>query len=252
MAEWVKFSRAFLAAVMGVAMFFAGPARAGDRALYELIGYSEDMGYFAFEEFGIQDGSGFAYSNIYVVDIDNDRWVVGTPIQIQAENETEKLPAIRKEARDAAANFISALAITRPAQLLAANGDGALNGNGKILNFGLPGFSGPESVAGRFELSLATFPAESGAPCMEWSGQESLGFALSLEAEGVAREVHRDEKLPRSRQCPQTYTISAVVMPFENRDIDRAVALISVYRLGFEGPDRRFIAQPLAAAFSGR
>ncbi len=40
----------------------ASPSLAGDRAGIDFIGYSADGGFFAFEEFGIQDGSGFAYS----------------------------------------------------------------------------------------------------------------------------------------------------------------------------------------------
>ena len=55
-------------------MLLATPAFAGDRALVDIIGYSENANYFAFEEFGIQDGSGFAYSNIYVVDLETDSW----------------------------------------------------------------------------------------------------------------------------------------------------------------------------------
>ena len=41
-------------------MLLVTPALAGDRALIDVIGYSQDTDYFAFEEFGIQDGSGFA------------------------------------------------------------------------------------------------------------------------------------------------------------------------------------------------
>ena len=51
------------------AIAFAGPALAGDRAVIDFIGYSADSRYFAFEEFGIQDGSGFPYSSIYIIDL---------------------------------------------------------------------------------------------------------------------------------------------------------------------------------------
>eukprot|EP01036_Dinobryon_divergens_P042760 gene42760-56842_t len=50
------------------------PALAGDRALIDFIGYSEDGQYFAFEEYGIGDGSGAPYSHIFIVDLAADAW----------------------------------------------------------------------------------------------------------------------------------------------------------------------------------
>ena len=76
-ASGVSARRAFasLALVLGLAV----PALAGDRALLDIVGYSSDDRFLVFEEFGIQDGSGFAYSSIYAVDLIEDSWVVGTP-----------------------------------------------------------------------------------------------------------------------------------------------------------------------------
>ena len=47
-------------------------AQAGDFAKREIHGFSVDGGLFAFEEYGVQDGSGFPYSNIYVIDTATD------------------------------------------------------------------------------------------------------------------------------------------------------------------------------------
>ena len=46
----------------------AGSAAAGDTASLSVLGYSPDGKVFAFEEYGIFDGSGFPYSNIYFID----------------------------------------------------------------------------------------------------------------------------------------------------------------------------------------
>ena len=43
-------------------------AEAGDYADRTILGFSPDGSTFAFEEFGVQDGSGFAYANIYMID----------------------------------------------------------------------------------------------------------------------------------------------------------------------------------------
>ena len=69
-------------------MLLVLPAMAANRALINMIGYSEDGDYFAFEQFGIQDGSGFAYSEVFVVDLANDKWTAGTPFEVQAEAAT--------------------------------------------------------------------------------------------------------------------------------------------------------------------
>ena len=53
------------------------PAAAGEFAQVDLLGFSRSGSHFAFEEYGVQDGSGFPYSNIYVIDVGDDSWVPG-------------------------------------------------------------------------------------------------------------------------------------------------------------------------------
>ena len=81
------------------AIFFASPtAFAGDFADRELLGFSRDGAYFAFEEFGVLDGSGIPYSNIYVVEVDKDAWIDGTPIRLKGAEEGADLDRLRGEA----------------------------------------------------------------------------------------------------------------------------------------------------------
>ncbi|KRA47712.1 hypothetical protein ASD80_02625 [Devosia sp. Root635] len=222
----------------------ATPALAGDRALVDIIGYSESGQYFAFEEFGIQDGSGFAYSSIYVVDLSTDSWVVGTPIREQADDEGVTLAQIRAEAQVQAAADIAGFGIDVPAEFAALIGDGAPGADGQSLRFGAPGYN-PGDVTGDYELRLRSFPTTAAAPCADWFSVEPLGYELMIANMGSARLIHRDGALPRSRGCPVTYRLYGVVLPFSAGSISDAVALVSVYPGGFEGPDRRFIAVPL-------
>lgn len=222
----------------------AAPALAGDRALIDLIGYSADARYFAFEEYGVQDGSGFAYSSIYVVDLAEDEWVVGTPVRVRAETEAVTLSAVRAEAQASAAEDIAALGIDRPAEYVAQIGDGAPGLDADSLRFGRPGYE-PGAVLGDHELRLSTFPVTAAAPCKEWFGVDPLGYQLILANSEGSRQIHRDGDLPRSRGCPVTYRLHGVVLPFQAESVADAVALISVYPGSFEGPDRRFIAVPL-------
>ena len=50
------------------ALLAIGPVNAGDSAERRAMGFSVDGRYFAFEQFGIQDGSGFPYADIFIVD----------------------------------------------------------------------------------------------------------------------------------------------------------------------------------------
>ena len=214
------------------------------RARIDFIGYSDDGRYFAFEEYGIQDGSGFAYSSIYMIDLSTDSWVVGTPIRAQADDEGVSLSQIRAEVQVQAAPELAGFGIEVPAEFAALLGDGAPDMDGRTLRFGSPGY-GPGEVSGDYELRLSTFPTTAAAPCAEWFSVDPLGYQLVIADSGTERRIHRDGALPRSRGCPVTYRLYGVVLPFNAGSISDAVALISVYPGGFEGPDRRFIAVPL-------
>ena len=233
---------ASLALLLG--MLMATPAAAGDRALIDFIGYSDDGRYFAFEEYGIGDGSGFPYSSIYVVDLPADKWLPGSPFRVQLDDEVASLAAARAEAREQAQDKLDALKIAAPVHLIALNGDGE-PGDGLSLGFGAVGY-GPGELQSSYELSLEIFDSGSPEDCIGFIGEAPKGYALRLEGEGESREVHRDgAMLPKSRGCPLTYRIYGVAARPDTGTLDGAVAIISVYPFGFEGPDRRFLAVPL-------
>jgi predicted secreted protein len=227
-------------------VLLATPAMAGDRALADFIGFSSDGRYFAFEEFGVQDGSGFAYSSIYVLDMKMDNWVIGTPVRAQANDETTTLHEIRGQAETQAKATLEGLDIVVPAEIAALIGDGVPDNDGSTLRFGAPGYAAPGDVLGDFELALTRFTTTSGTSCDDLFGAPPMGYELNLTvAGGDTRRLHRDETLPRSRGCPLNYRLYGVVLPQEASSIDGGVAVVSVYPGGFEGPNRRFIAVPL-------
>lgn len=220
----------------------ATPAMAGDRALIDYIGYSADGRYFAFEEFGVQDGSGFPYSTIYVVDLPADRWVSGTPYRARLEGDSDTVGEVRAEARALARGTLTALDISVGAFPIAVNGDGEPDAAAHSLRFGTPGF-GLEGVQDESLLALERFPLPATADCSVIEG-EVYGFALSLDGVEIARDSGR---LPASRGCPLDYRVHAVVQAPDWLFGEPAmrVAIIAVYPFGFEGPDRRFLAVPL-------
>ncbi|MGB3024382.1 DUF2259 domain-containing protein [Paradevosia shaoguanensis] len=222
------------------------PARAGDAALIEFLGYSTDGDHFAFEEFGIQEGSGYAYSTIYVVQLSTDSWVKGTPFRAQAgEADAERpLAKVRADARALAKGQLEALAIEVPTQILALIGDGTIDDDATQLRFADPACCGIATVSETEQvLKLTTFESDAGFDCVALTEQKALGYALTLAVDGVEREVHRDKGvLPKSRGCPMGYRLYGVVRSFDGGG---HVAIVAVHAFGFEGPDRRFLAVPL-------
>lgn len=221
-------------------------AFAGDRALLNAIGYSEDGRYFAFEEFGVQDGSGFAYSTIYLIDLAEDKWVEGSPYRVRSEEEMTPLHVVRAEAASQAFADLEAYGIVTPADMIAFQAEGEPEIDQTSIQFNLPGFMGPAPRDDMYEIALDIYKAPLTEPCVDYMGQEPMGFAVNLtDLEGNSGRVYEDGHIPKSRGCPITYRPTAVFVPFQSYNFDHAVLLVSVWAHGFEGPDRRFIVVPL-------
>jgi predicted secreted protein len=222
----------------------AGQAPAKDQALIDFIGYSRDFRYFAFEEYGIRDGSGSAFSTIYVIDLAADSWAPGSPFRAEGHEDDKTLAEIRHEALNTAAAAMRDLQIDTPAQIAALSGDG-VPGPATEIRFGFPGSGDSGSTAGAYTLRLETFRMPQTPACTEALGTAGMGFALSIATEGSTREFHRDTVLPQSRNCPTGYGLYAVVFPYGDGEIERAVAIVQSYPVGWEGADRRFLAVPI-------
>ncbi len=243
----VQAASARLAASFGFLVLAAAPALAGDAAQFTPLGFSLDGRYFAYEEFGVQDGSGFPFSNVFILDVAEDKWAGGSPFRAVIEDEKPGLAEARAEAAGQAAKAIADLAITEPAVIVAMNADGTPIEDRKSLVFGPLGF-GLDEPNDSSTLTLTTFPSTSSVPCVEDYGFEPpVGFALTLKPfDRSEAEIHRDKAVPASRGCTVDYRLSAVVVPFNWTWHERQpVAMVSVYSHGFEGPDRRFIAVPI-------
>ncbi|AXS41151.1 DUF2259 domain-containing protein [Breoghania sp. L-A4] len=216
------------------------PAHAADAAAREIIGFSPDGAYFAFEQFGVQDGSGFPYSDIFVLETATDTWVRGTPAHAVLRDEAATLEAVRAEARREARPILTRLRISSQhgRELVSDNADNARDA-ARFLPFFLAG-DGPAQDPVRLRLSEIAMSRDDCAAL----GVVNRGFALVLEDESgqPLRILQEDTEIPASRGCPVHYGISDV-LAFPRPGIGPVlVVLVSVYRFGFEGLDRRYIA----------
>lgn len=221
-------------------------AAAGDMALADFIGFSHDARYFAFEEYGVADGSGSAYSSIYIVDLAQDRWAGGSPFHNEGFEDSQTLAETRAKAMDAARPKLAELAIDNPPQIAALSADGTI-GEASTMRFGFPMYNAPGATTGDFLLKLETFDLPETTDCKDEDGSGRSGFALTLKDGTATRELHRDSRLPQSRGCPEGYRLYAVVFPYGDSEVGHAVAIVSAYPRGWEGPDRRFLAVPFGA-----
>lgn len=235
-----------------IALFaLALPAAAADRALINMLGYSTDGRHFAFEQFGIQDGSGFPFSEIYIVDLVDDSWVAGTPIHVTLDDETAALADAREQAMDKAKARLDALEIGVPVEILAMIGEGEYaSESGLRLQWSTPTCCG----AGNTQADAQSLILETRGITSKESyctpDMAPVGYSLWYQDEAGRRELHSDgDVLPGSRGCTLDYRLHAVVRPFSGWYAEgftsRRVAIVASYPFGFEGVNRRFLAVPI-------
>ena len=163
--------------VIGSLLLASAPAQAGDYADRAILGFSADGSHFAFEEFGVQDGSGFAYSNIYLIDTDKDSWVSGTPIRVMREDEDVPLEAVRAEAGKAAAPLLARYGITPGGQVVVSNPSSELSADPYAVRFLTNLYANWTNHA--WTLTLTPLPFPDGEECANLGPLH--GFRLTLD-----------------------------------------------------------------------
>ncbi|WP_353640985.1 DUF2259 domain-containing protein [Mesorhizobium sp. WSM2239] len=215
---------------------------AGDVAELEILGFSEDGSVFAFEEYGVLDGSGFPYSNRYYIDVDSDEFLPGTPIRVRLEDETATVEKARGQARERGEKVV-------PQSVLEANRGFTAGFNTvtelsadphRMLVNPRPIFY---PVDHPLEFRLENVPLNNTERCQNHG--EINGFRLlriGASEGGRTQVLHEDKSIPQSRGCPHGYGIGAVQTFYHAGGQSAYAVVISVHSYGFEGPDFRWIA----------
>ncbi len=237
----------FLALVATI--FSISTAQAADGAKFRPIGFSADTKFFAFEQYGVQDGSGFAYADVFVLDIAGDKWVQGTPINILLEDETLSVAAVRAKAKEQSARLLKSTGIAFDAEYLAANPFSEIATNRSKVTFhdhynNSMGIYGNADDQGSWDLTTSHVAVTVPADCEADMGITGYKLEIKNNKTGKTSVLHEDKSLPKSRFCAVGYDIEAIVQPVGGSETGQMVAIVGVYRRGFEGADRRFIAVP--------
>lgn len=213
---------------------------AGDAALKRIMGFSPDGKYFTFEQYGIQDGSGFPYVDIFFIDTVKNTWLED-PVRIHIKDENVSIAKARALAIAKATPTIKRLNTILHGFDLVSNPITQFGTDKYNAHFGIHP-SAPTYL--QFKMQLRTQNANN-VKCNEYA-PESKMFSLSLKSETnyIPAQNYADTNLPNSRGCPLDYSISDVHY-FEAVNGDTVfMTFVNVMTYGFEGPDRRFMVIP--------
>ncbi len=193
----------------------------GDASQVQVIGFSKDGLYFAFERYGTYDGSAFPYSEIFILDVCKNDYAV-KPILLVIEDGSDESIARTNNMKKAE-------------PLLNRFGIQKGNTGNKILlkptenkKFSFP-FKNEKMEIILDEIETKSLNCEESIP--------EKKMILSLKYKGIVQALQKDDELPKSRNCAFDYWISEVYS-FNNG----IVAIVNYRTPGFEGPNTRQIA----------
>jgi predicted secreted protein len=250
--------RVWQIAIVAIAMAL-GAARAGDGSAVNVFGFSPDGRYFAFEQFGEQDGSGTLYSSITAIEVAGDRLIKGSPLAAalnpedvgrSGEPRARLLAEVRAKVAMEAAPLLAKLGISEGARLVASS---PRSRSREMLD------SEPVKSVREDVVRTMTLPAEILGPDAQLVLREfdialprcknlvieghPNGFGLTLERKGRPTiHLSRDQTIPEARGCPDRYGLAEVHALRQPDDSIALAVLIQYFYHSFEGPDRRFIA----------
>lgn len=228
-----------LISLVFITLYTCLSAFAGDFAKREIHGFSADGGLFAFEEYGVQDGSGFPYSNIYVVNTATDQWTAGSPFRVRLEDESKTIFDAREEARILAGTVMKSF--ENRGNVVATNHATELGIDTKRMIANPRLVVPPIDDAIEFRLEEISF---SGTQTCEAFGV-TKGFRLLKIGTRDGDEttiLHEDDSIPESRNCPLSYDLADLITHYPQGQSPAFAVLIRMQTVGFEGPDGRYLA----------
>ncbi|MFM9904920.1 MAG: DUF2259 domain-containing protein [Pyrinomonadaceae bacterium] len=226
-----------------VVLFFATNTFGGDFASLSFIGFSSNGKYLAFEEYGIQDASGYPYSNIYYIDATKNAYAA-TVTKVLIENESGLESTARAKAAVLAAKKLKQLGIVKgnTGKLLLSHlmtdqtyDDGSTSSEGDKVKF----FEEVWSMhrEGDYELELKAIKIET-PECKPYE-MDTFRMELKLtdKVADTSKFLQKDTTLPAGRGCALSYRIQDVYL---YKGV--LAVFMGVFTQGFEGPDMRFMA----------
>lgn len=226
---------------------FVGNAFAGDFAALNILGFSDDGAVFAFEEYGVQDGSGFPYANRFYIDTSTDQFISGSPIRVRIDDETADVAQARSTAAAQGQSIIADTALNA-GYLAGFNAITEASADPARMSVNPRPVVPPIDAPIEFRLTEKQF-----APSGSCDGIQDVSIGFTLTQIGIApgqeaRTLHDDASVPSSRNCPLGYRLGGVHTYYPEAGQPVYAVTIAVQSFGFEGPDYRWMAVTTNAA----
>lgn len=226
-------------------LFSIAPIFAGDVAEFRPLGFSESGQYYAFAQIGTQDGSGFPYADVAVLDVvKNEQVGAGSVVMSEEKDGAMGTPeqALQKAIASAKLEKFSIRKNECPgSDLLVHLPTDHSTLASAVFSFEAMPEGGASGIAPTFEVRVETTKTESAAKDIPTEFGPALLLKLSVMGQGDAKDrvqvLQEDKRLPKSRAHPLAYTVRRVTA-FK----DGLVVIVSYSTPGFEGPDVRYIA----------
>ncbi len=213
----------------------------------DVIGFSPDGRYFAFEQYGFNEGQGVPYSNMYFVDVERNAYVT-KPIIHEAKNDDPKADIETLQARVRNRNRIFSQNIFEdlklhyplPGQRVIHHPVTDLGVKNNQVSFtpDIP-FGGLSYDKYDLDLSFKQIDEGKNLSC-HGMGKPKI-FKLTLTHSGGQQQVlQEDKRLPPSRGCPLNYRIQDVYW-YSYQKHNYIAVFINVISAGFEGEDMRYL-----------
>lgn len=234
----------------------SGPAQAGNGSALNVLGFSADGRYFAFEQYGERNSDGQLFSEIVTIAVRDDRPEEGPIVETWQPEPGDRrrtpmtLEQVRQRAAAKAGPTLKRLAIGAHGVLVAE----ALEGQARdvlgaartdsVRAAALPALSLAASAFGSdAQLSLREFAIPVRRCQTAMPEGKAKAIALTLERAGrTPLTLTLDRNIPVQRGCPDRYgLVAAHVLPRPDGSIALAV-VIQYFYAAEGGPDRRFFA----------
>jgi predicted secreted protein len=229
--------------LLTVSLLFVRAAFAGDTATLNVLGFSADGSVFAFEEYGVQDGSGFLYANRFYINTGNDSFVPGSPIRVRLEDENASIATVRETARQQAQPIIADTdLLANPGLVAGQNAVTELNADPFRMVVNPRAVVPPIDEALEIRLIEQPFPATGTCDGIVDSVAGMRLLSIPDEPGQQVRVLADDQSVPRSRGCPLGYQIAEIRTFYPQAGEPVFAVMIAIRTFGFEGPDFRWMA----------
>ncbi len=250
----VRFFISFL--FMMVVMVVNSLSFAGDFATRTILGFSPDGRFFAFEQYGTQDGSGFPYADLIILDTKRNAWVKGSPFRTLLFDGKATIEQAREQSKKKAASLLRQMNISPRGVSLLSNPATELTSPHSAL-FQTQAKDDILNIR-PYRIALKTRSLTDRKCSLTANRTEGLSLSLTRLDDAnktifLAQEDHT-RRLRRLRGCASDYKIADVLLfdPMETDELHKEqavlVVLLHVIQQGFEGNDRRFMALSYSGA----